>query len=291
MSFQIGQIPTHYPAPGGAYKIEVENPTGPTSGFSTLGEVLSADPGIIDLGQAQVAGALATAEEVETNTKACRIVLRPDDIGVGGGYYLVSNVSPQIAMGAAGISFLSYSFRWPGYGTLCSVRKILVGMASGPSVGLAAGAASVFLTRQPFYLVSMTGVSGDRSPLIAGSPYFGGTLKTRQPEFTADLVYLTGSSGLTPPSGNFNPQEEQNVLAPNNAQVIGQLNSSVTTTSGQSVIPPNSTLFEAKPGEHPLVLDAWTGFNIHAIWPAAVTSQTAVFSWTVYFQQLGQSDY
>lgn len=41
MTYQIGQIPTHYPSPGGAYKIEVENPTGPVSGYSTITEILT----------------------------------------------------------------------------------------------------------------------------------------------------------------------------------------------------------------------------------------------------------
>lgn len=42
MTYQIGQIPTHYTAPLQTYKIEVENPTGPVSGYSTLAEVSAA---------------------------------------------------------------------------------------------------------------------------------------------------------------------------------------------------------------------------------------------------------
>lgn len=42
MGNQIGQIATHYTAPSSSYKIEVENPTGPTSGYSTLAEAFSA---------------------------------------------------------------------------------------------------------------------------------------------------------------------------------------------------------------------------------------------------------
>ncbi len=42
MTYQIGQIPTHYATPLLTYKVEVENPTGPVSGYSTLGEVAAA---------------------------------------------------------------------------------------------------------------------------------------------------------------------------------------------------------------------------------------------------------
>lgn len=42
MTYQIGQIPTHYSAPLQTYKIEVENPTGPVSGWSSLAEISAA---------------------------------------------------------------------------------------------------------------------------------------------------------------------------------------------------------------------------------------------------------
>lgn len=41
MTYQIGQIPTHNATPSGSNKIEMENPTGPTSEWCTLAEMVA----------------------------------------------------------------------------------------------------------------------------------------------------------------------------------------------------------------------------------------------------------
>lgn len=46
MSSRISDIPTHNAAPGGASKIELENPTGPTSEWTTLAEAIAANAGV-----------------------------------------------------------------------------------------------------------------------------------------------------------------------------------------------------------------------------------------------------
>lgn len=43
MTAKISDIPTHNTAPGGASKIEIENPTGPTSEWTTIAEALAAN--------------------------------------------------------------------------------------------------------------------------------------------------------------------------------------------------------------------------------------------------------
>jgi phage tail protein X len=224
---------------------------------------------VASIGTVQVIGsprAAGTIVEVETNTKAIRRVIRPDDV-----------------------DFLS-------------ARSI--GTTSGVvAAGLAANAPVYFFSVSPFvpYVVSVVR-RVDISVGNAGTAFAAGVATF---QMFAARTSGNDSGGLTASIANHNTKLRTNMGFVNaasmniantvalnvgtrvlDAQPIASVSGSVIGAPGEVVIPP-STLWDSRMSEYPLVFTPWAagGFEIQATvpatgtWTMSVSIQWEEFTW------------
>ena len=203
---------------------------------------------------------------VETNTRAARVAVRPlDHVLNGGGAYRMGTISGIMAAGTATSLGKLFAARWAPTNTalLAAIRKIEVSV--GELTAFAAGFTSfqVFMERA-YTAADATGATA--STMTTNN----GKLRTSYPT-SAGMVFQTATTGLI--SGGTSTSD---------AQPFAVASGSVVATSGAPpwVLP--ITLFEAKPGDTPLVLANLEGFTVRAIFPA---TGTATLGYTVTWDE------
>jgi hypothetical protein len=204
---------------------------------------------------------LANLLEVEANTKAARVTLRPEDFG-GLGIYSVGGVSGLMAAGLAGASRI-FSFRWGDTTRLALVKRVTFS-AGNDSTAFTAGTCLFNMFRAQSFTVSDT-VGTSLVPTVNQNKLrttgMGSSLLT-----SARIATTLAVSGGT--------------ITTTDAQPVGALCCSVPNVAGSAMLSP-WPLFEAMPGEHPLVLAQDEGFLIQATVPATGTWKFSVrVDWT-----------
>ena len=192
---------------------------------------------------------------VETNTRAVRVSHWPrDHVLNGGGGYRMATISGVMAAGTATSLGKLFAARWAPTNTalLAAIRKIEV------SVGEVTAFTAGFCSLQAFFARAYTAADGTGATASTMTTN-NGKLRTSYPT-SAGMVLQTATTGLI--SGGTSTLD---------AQPFGIASGSVVATSGAPPWVMPVTLFEAKPGETPLVLANLEGVVIQAIFPATGT--------------------
>lgn len=201
----------------------------------------------------------ALAAELETNTKAVRAVVRPDDY-VSLGIYSIGAASGTMAAALAAGSPI-FSFRNPtNSSAIVVVRKVVVSAG-----GIAAFAAGV-VTLQMLVARSFTAPDTGGTDITPGSASNQCKLRT---SMAATQLVSTGSIRI---SSTATLSAGTRTL---DAQAIGSVSGSTTATAGAIMIPPTN-LLQASAGDFPVVLAVSEGFVIQATVPATGTWTFAV---------------
>ena len=202
----------------------------------------------------------STAVEVDVNTKAARVNIRPDDWG-SLGFYSMAAASGTMAAGLSAASPI-YSFRY-GSANLALVKKILFS-AGNTATGFTAG----IITVQTFVARSFT-VSDTGGTSITPT---GNTNKKRTSMATTGLTDGRISSTGTLTAGTRTLDSNP----------ISSISTSIPAVAGTILMSP-FPLFEARAGEYPLTLAQNEGFVIQATVPA---TGTWTFSVTVDWEEV-----
>lgn len=204
----------------------------------------------------QVQGNSGTVAEVDLTWRAARTSLRPIDVGALGAYRKAMT-SGTIAAALAGGS-LVFGMRWaPTPNThLALVRRINI--AAGDLVGFTAGLIKfdLFAARSYTVLETVGGTAG---------VFTGNNAKLRSSYATSAGMtsYMATTAAI---SGGTHTDD---------TDPLGQDSVSVAATAGAPITNPMN-LFQALPGEPPLVLANNEGFVIKATVPATGTWQLGV---------------
>jgi hypothetical protein len=196
----------------------------------------------------------STAAEVEANTKALRAVIRPDDWG-SLGIYSQAGVSGTMAAGLAANSPI-FSFRNGNASNFIIVKRVLFS-AGNTATAFTAGVCTFNIFRCTSFSASDTGGSA----ILPGS---GNKLRTSM-----------GSSLLT--AGNSSDIRIASTATltagtrTKDAQQLASIVTSIVGTGGTVVVQPGTPLFDARIGEHPLILVQNEGFVIEATVPVTGT--------------------
>jgi hypothetical protein len=195
----------------------------------------------------------ANIAEVEAASKALRVTMRAEDYGALG-IYNVSNTSGLMAAGLAGASRI-FSLRWPDATRFFKLNKFSL-TAGNDATAFAAGTFifNLFIVRS--FTVNDS-VGTDITPT-------GNTNKLRTTGMgttllTAGCIRLATTlavSGGTLPTTDTNP--------------IGTVVGSVPNVAGSKMLD-QVTLFEARPGEHPVILVQNEGLILQVTVPGTGT--------------------
>lgn len=206
--------------------------------------------------QSQIAGFTSTnIVEVETNTKALRVTLRPEDYGTLG-IYSLSAPSGLIGAGLTAAAPV-YAWRW-GDATRLALLKRVTFSAANDAIAFAAGSCvfNMFVARA--WTVS------DSAGTVITPATTGNRLRTTGmgPSLVTDvrisaLVTLTAGTRTK------------------DAQACGTLIGGVPVAAGTFLIAP-TPIFQQVPGEHPLVFAQNEGFVIEATVPVTGNWKFAV---------------
>ena len=190
----------------------------------------------VQIGPATAAGQL----EIETNTRALRATFRPPDIGSLGSYKL-AGVSGVMAAGL-GAGAPIFSWRYGGSNTAL-IKCVLFG-AVGLGTAFAAGsnAFAAFIARS--FTASDSG----------GTSILPTLNKMATGMATSGLADARISSTATLSAGTRTLD----------GQPVGQLLGVASATVSQVVIPPQTPIFDARPGEWPAVFAQNEGLVIQA---------------------------
>jgi hypothetical protein len=198
----------------------------------------------------QIAGNVnsTTLVEVETNTKAARMVIRPDDYGSLGIYKLgLTNGATAMAAGLAANAPI-FSFRNGGT-NLAIVKRVLLSMYSG-GTGFTAGS-GVF---QLFVARSFTASdTGGTASLPSGN---GSKLRTTMGATTMTDIRISATAALTAGTRTLD------------TTALSSISVGVSTGTWTQFVPTNTPLIDQRIGEFPLVLAQNEGFVIEANLPA-----------------------
>lgn len=194
--------------------------------------------------------------DVEANTRALRAVLRSHDVGVLGSYSLGTKSGIMAAgLGAAAPIFSLRYVPTINPASLMLLKKLTL-TASTLGTAFTAGSAlfETFVLRS--YTVNDTGGGS----LTLGTAVTTGKLRTSQAIGGVTDFRISATATLTAgtQAADTNPI----------SSVITQI---PATTTNYAILPADFPLFEAKPGEHPLVLAANEGLVIRATVPATGT--------------------
>jgi hypothetical protein len=201
----------------------------------------------------QIAGnTIGNILEVEANTHAARVTLRPEDYGTLGVYSLgAGNGATQMAAGIAANSPI-YSFRWGNAANLALVKRVILSAGAG-ATAFAAGAATFNMIGARTFTANDTGGTSILPTGNIGKMRTSGMGSTL---LTDARISSTAALGAGTRTLDANP------LA---AVVCG-----IPATAGQPILAPYP-IFDQRPGEHPLVLAQNEGFIITCIMPATGT--------------------
>ena len=192
-------------------------------------------------------GVTGSKQEVETTSLAARITHRPIDVGALGSYA----VSVKSGIMAAGLSANSPILAFRNAGTAVALIKKVRFIAQGLGTGFTAGATVFDLFAARTFTVQDTG--GGAVTLTTNNA------KLRTSYATCSVV-IQASATATLTAGTRTKD----------ANPIRTLLSDVPAAAF-SVVLADDIFFEAKPGEHPIVLVPNEGFAIEATVPATGT--------------------
>jgi len=204
----------------------------------------------------QLQGNSGVTAEVEANTRAMRVVIRPADVGALGSYE-ISETSGTMAAGLAASSPI-YSFRWGSASGLAVIRSIYMS-AGNAGTAFAAGIGTFKLIAARSFTVADTGGTA-----IAVT---GNNAKMRTSHGTSLLSDARIASTATLTAGTRTLD----------ATAIGCITIPVSTAASTSLLSPGTKIFDAGSSqEYPLILAQNEGFVITATVPATGTWAFAV---------------
>jgi hypothetical protein len=189
-----------------------------------------------------------TNAEVETNTRAMRVVVRPNDWGSLGSYAkgLTSGVITAGLAAAASV----YQFRWSSASNLCVVKRVRI--SAGGITAFTAGVVSFQLFVARSYTVNG---SGGTAGTLTGN---NGKLRTSMGTTLLGDVRIISTVALS--AGTWTLDTDP----------IATLSTSTTATAG-TVMASSTDLFFHPNSEYPLILAQNEGLNIQATVPATGT--------------------
>jgi hypothetical protein len=194
--------------------------------------------------------------EVEANSRAGRIVQRPDDAL---GHFQKAMTSGVMAAGLAAAASI-FQFRWADATKICLIRR--VNLSAGGIVGFTAGVATFNLF--PARSFTANGSGGTAGTLTGNN----GKLRTSMSTMVPTDIRISSTAALT--AGTWTLDTDP----------VGGTTQSVTATAGVVVLP-MTDLFYHGPGLYPLVLVQNEGFTIQATVPATGTwTFSAQVEWT-----------
>lgn len=210
----------------------------------------------------QIIGNSGVVGDVESNTRALKVTLRPQDYGTLG-IYRLGMVSGTMAAGLAANAEI-FQFRWTDATRICTVKEVQLSVGAG-ATGFTAGVCTFdMLKASPW---SSDGSGGTAANLTAANA----KLRTSMGSTLLGAARIASTAALT---GGTKTLDNQG---------IGALAGSFSATAGVGGIPP-SYLFNCETeAEHPLVLTQNEGFVIRATVPATGTWSFAVgVKWAEY---------
>lgn len=194
-----------------------------------------------------IQGFSGTKAEVDTNTRALRTTLRPNDVGALGAYGAAAG-SGVIAAGMATDGTV-YSFRWTHSTNLALIDRIEIGAASLAS-GFTAGTAYCQVTIARNFTASDTG--GNVVVPTKKRASFGASL-------VGDVRVAT-TGALTPGTRTLDAHP---------MRLVGRF--TVTTAVQTNFIPSGTKLYDRSAGDWPIVLKQDEGFVVQCTVPATGT--------------------
>jgi hypothetical protein len=198
----------------------------------------------------QIAGnTIANLLEVEANTHAARVTLRPEDYGALGIYALApSNGASAMAAGLAAASPI-FSFRWGNAANLALIKRVTFSAGNGVTA-FTAGVAKFDLIAARSFTVNDTGgvavvPSGNQNKLRTSGM---GTSLLTDARISQTATLTAGTRTL-------------------DANALGSIVAGIPNTAGATMIAP-FPMWDARAGDHPFILAQNEGFVIQATVPA-----------------------
>src|SRR5215469_2380202 len=174
-----------------------------------------------------------TAQEVEVNTKAARVVIRPDDFG-SLGIYGVGGISGTMAAVLAAAADI-FQFRWTSTTNFCLIKSVSISAGSVAAMTTAQGAG--------FNLNKVTAWTADGSGGTTLTPAAGqNKLRTSMGSTGVGSIRIASTAALT------------NGTRTVDTTAIAGLAFGITTTAGVSYITPSADLFRSNAGDYPFIL-------------------------------------
>lgn len=198
-------------------------------------------------------GALANTMEVE-GQKAARVTLRGVDYGSYGSF--AKGLQSGVIGAGASANSPVFSLRYTG-AQLCLVRRVRMSM-SAIATGFAAGVArfDLFFARS----FSASDTSGTAATLTGNN----GKLRSDMATTGIGDIRIANTGVLSAGTRTLDTDP------------IAALAAGCTTTAGIIIVPASTPLFEARPGEHPIVLANNEGIVLQGTVPATGTWALAV---------------
>ncbi len=198
----------------------------------------------------QIGGfALGTIAEIEAATRALRATLKPADYGALGSYAKAMRNGGTVMAAGLGAAAPIFSFRYGG-ANLCQIRRIKMSAAAGVTAFAAGSAMFDFFVARAFTASDTGGVAGS----VAGN-------------YAKLKSAMAASSGVA----DFRISQTATLTAVTrtlDADPFASLIGGVPVVAGQSLIPPNTAVFNPAPGEDLLTLAQNEGFVCQATVPA-----------------------
>lgn len=190
--------------------------------------------------------------DVEANTLAAKVVLRPPDWSAypsaPGGSYSRKYITGNLAGATSGSL---WQFRWTNPALLCAVKRISVNMVGTSSAAATATPISLFFAR-------LFSVAGTGATAFSGANSDGKRNRLHEPTALNDMRTAAGTGAL----GNGTWVLDADALASMYLTWVlpaaGIVDGSYEMFLGGKLYP----LFEALPGEAPIVLAAQEGLDI-----------------------------
>lgn len=187
--------------------------------------------------------------EVEANTRALRVAVRPNDYG-SLGIYNKALTSGTMAAGLAANANV-FAFRWTHATNLCIMRRVRLSAANaGTAFAAGVGIFNMFPAR-----TFTASASGGTAGTLTGN---NGKLRTSMATTLVGDVRISSTAALT--AGTWTLDTD----------AIGALSTGILATAGATLIAPSDLFYHAD-NEYPLVLAQNEGFTIQATVPATGT--------------------
>jgi hypothetical protein len=202
---------------------------------------------------AQIAGnTIGNLLEIEAATHAARVTLRPEDYGALGIYSVANtNGATQMTAGIAAGSTI-FSFRWGNTPNLALVKRVRLSAGNGATAFTAGNSTFLLQAARSFTASDSLGQSlvpsGNQNKLRTSG--MGTSLLTD--------ARIANTVALTPGTRSLDTNPIAAVVA------------AIPNVAGSPILAPYN-MWEAKPGEHPLLLAQNEGFIITTIMPATGT--------------------